>query len=193
MNNENRELCSKCGGRCCKNLPGIYSPQDLFGNIPIKKENIKSLVMETDYLSIDKWEADEEYNKELYYLRPKVVKSSETISLPDIFKSTLKIVSDMMNTDPQRKVHFAYPIPGYVCYFLGKDGCKLSYDKRPQNCRDLVPKENGFCYCEKANELDITEKLYYAKLWEPYSDMIKSVADDIIYGEDFEDYVETEE
>lgn len=25
---ENEEICSKCGGKCCKNFPGAYFPSD---------------------------------------------------------------------------------------------------------------------------------------------------------------------
>lgn len=190
MSNENKELCSRCGGKCCKNLPGTYSPQDLFGNEVITKESIKNLVMESDYISIDRWEADDEYDKELYYLRPKIVKSSESISLPEMFKSTFDIIANIVNSDFQRKVHFAYPTPGYVCYFLGEDGCKLSYDQRPMNCRDLIPDPENKCFIQEVKEQNISPKLYYAKMWEPYSDMIESVANDILYGEDYEEYVE---
>lgn len=28
MKNENKEKCSACGGKCCKNNPGAYLPED---------------------------------------------------------------------------------------------------------------------------------------------------------------------
>ena len=31
---ENKEICSKCGGRCCKNNPGIYKGGEVKPSLP---------------------------------------------------------------------------------------------------------------------------------------------------------------
>lgn len=177
--NENLEVCKKCGGLCCKNMPGTYSPDDLFGTKQIESQDIEKLIMESDYLSIDRWEADEEYNKVLYYIRPKLVPINSNIETMDILISML-----LRAGDSEKKVDFAIVDDLHKCYFLGEDGCKLSYDQRPKNCRDLTPNLEKGCYISEVKESNMSPKLYYAKLWEPYSEMIEEVAEKILYGED---------
>lgn len=53
-NNENREICSKCGGKCCKQCGGHYSPDD-FDEISI--EALKKRIDKGD-ISIDWWDGD---------------------------------------------------------------------------------------------------------------------------------------
>ena len=69
-NNENKEICSKCGGICCRNMPGQYVPADLFDH-EMTKEELKKFILEVGNISIDCWNADEESDyKDYYYLRP---------------------------------------------------------------------------------------------------------------------------
>jgi Fe-S-cluster containining protein len=60
-NNENLDMCQKCGGKCCNNMPGINHPND-FNND--REEMIRAL--NNDYC-IDCWEAEEN----IYYIRPR--------------------------------------------------------------------------------------------------------------------------
>lgn len=58
------KICKKCGGKCCKSLPGAYFPDDIkkiFGSV---EEAITSGSVAIDWL-----EADEPG----YYLRPKTI------------------------------------------------------------------------------------------------------------------------
>lgn len=62
--------CSKCGGQCCKRIPGNCVPEDirrLFPAETLRESVIKAL--KTGKFSIDWWEAD----KPLYYIRPSTV------------------------------------------------------------------------------------------------------------------------
>ncbi len=66
-NNENVNLCKECGGECCKQIGGHYSPKD-FEQITVKslKEHI-----DKGYTSIDWWEGDVKDGplERTYYLR----------------------------------------------------------------------------------------------------------------------------
>lgn len=43
LNNEDFEICSKCGGKCCKHMPGSYYPSD-FKSEQLTKEGILDLI-----------------------------------------------------------------------------------------------------------------------------------------------------
>lgn len=67
INNENHEVCSRCGGDCCKRMGCHYSPRD-FNEITVQaleKEINKG------FISIDWWEGDVFNNdrERTYYLR----------------------------------------------------------------------------------------------------------------------------
>jgi hypothetical protein len=66
-NNENKTICSACGGRCCNTMGCHYSPDDI-GEIRV--DNIMSH-LNTGNVSIDWWEGDvfEKDRSHVYYLR----------------------------------------------------------------------------------------------------------------------------
>ena len=57
----NYELCKKCGGKCCQELPGCCLPED-FDN----DENKVKAALKSGNYAIDWWEGDEP----LYFVRP---------------------------------------------------------------------------------------------------------------------------
>lgn len=64
-NNENKEICSKCEGRCCKRAPGVFHPDD-FAQGPMRETILAGL--SAGLYQIDWWEADVPQ----YYLRPAI-------------------------------------------------------------------------------------------------------------------------
>lgn len=107
---ENKNICKKCKGRCCKSISGIYNPND-FQTI-----TVDSLLkyFNNGNLSIDWCEGDIRPNinelSQTYYLRPR-----------------------------HKEANIIDPSWGGECIFLTETGCKLVYSNRPQNCRDLIP------------------------------------------------------
>ena len=106
---ENKDICAKCKGECCKCMSGIYAPDD-FNEI-----SVESLLecFSHGQLSIDWWEGDirdgfDEFSV-TYFLRPRH-------KLADVID----------------------PSWGGECTFLTDMGCSLVYSNRPQNCRDLI-------------------------------------------------------
>jgi len=68
INNENKEVCSNCGGQCCKSMGCQFSPRDF------KEITFEVLRQEINKgnISIDWWEGDVFDNDErgrTYYLR----------------------------------------------------------------------------------------------------------------------------
>lgn len=64
------------------------------------------------------------------------------------------------------------------CTFLTDKGCELTFDGRPESCRMLLPKIN-----EKCDAQGYT-RMYVAKLWKEYVDILLDVAVQVESGED---------
>lgn len=111
----NEKVCEICGGKCCKSLPGAYSPDDIQKIFPAK--NLKASVkkaLATKKVAIDWWDGAEP----LYFIRPAT-------------KDKVGVIYD--------------PSWGGVCVFLGLNGCELDRKNRPETCKRLDPRENGNC------------------------------------------------
>lgn len=114
--NENKKICAKCGGRCCKQLPGICTPEDIRHIFPAKsiRESIK-LAIKSGLFCFDRWDGDPCW----YFIRPRL-------------KSA-------------RLDAFDYSWGGGECVFLTTTGCSREFDERPAQCRALVPNKDGHC------------------------------------------------
>src|SRR6185369_1331021 len=68
----NKEICTACGGGCCKRAPGIYIPSDF--KEPITKDFILNLLKNNKNIAIDWWDGGimSTDNKDTYYLRPTI-------------------------------------------------------------------------------------------------------------------------
>ena len=60
-NNENKSICSICGGKCCKRMPGLNIPDDFNNDIRLIFKALKS-----GKYCIDWWED----SPNIYYVRP---------------------------------------------------------------------------------------------------------------------------
>jgi Fe-S-cluster containining protein len=135
-NNENLDICSKCGGKCCNFMPGINHPED-FNN---DKEKMK-VALNNNYC-IDCWEGGEEEN--IYYIRPRTEKAKNN------------------------KVNYSWGRD--KCMFLSKyiTKCSLEFDKRPYECKILIPKNNIADICKGPNS-----KWESANWWKNYQEFLK--------------------
>lgn len=105
----NAALCSACGGRCCKSMPGAAMPED-FTDLQVLEAAIS-----TGRWTLDWVRGDIVYPYELervLYPRPAI---------------------DGHEGVPS---HHGY---GGQCTFLGAAGCELDYERRPVECRELDP------------------------------------------------------
>lgn len=208
--NENKEICSKCRGICCRRMPGQYVPDDLFDH-EMTKEELKKFILDAGNISIDCYESSEESDYEsYYYLRPmrkkltlkesinnilKQEKISDKSEVKDLIKSLENILKRSIHNfrDQDLTVDYAYTEYVLMCCHLTDDGCDLEFDKRPANCRELIPSEKE-CYIELDGEnTDVSHKLYYAKKWEKYNDMLYNIACEIEFGKDYKEYIGEEE
>ena len=114
---ENKSICAKCGGKCCKAIPGCEFPKDL----GMPDETILREKLASRKYDIDWWDGDTEpggFLDRVLYLRP-ATKEAEG----KIFDAS----------------------GGGECILLGPSGCSLAAKDRPRNCRELEPISNGNC------------------------------------------------
>ena len=150
---DNSELCSACGGKCCKNCPGSAFPID-FGLEQGKPPDFSKLsaALNSGRWCIDWWEGDprptcEQTNKlpQAYYVRP-AAKGHEG-----------KIRHGTWGNIP--------------CTFLSITGCTLASADRPLQCKMLEPRpawhsvEAPGTHCELHGD---TDKQAGAIVWIPY-------------------------
>jgi len=137
VNNECPSICVACKRHCCKEYSGGYHPEDLE---PLSVDSLVARFI-ISKCAIDWWEGDpREDQYELgvaYYIRP-------------AHKGVRKLCD---------------PSWGGECCHLTQEGCALVFDKRPWQCRELVP-ELGH-KCSKG-----VDKREVALAWIPYQKMI---------------------
>lgn len=112
---EDINTCRECGGKCCKNLPGVCYPED-FNN---DEELIRKAIESGNYC-LDCWEgalSNDQIDKyRTYYIRPSI-KGKEGL----IF-------------------HGAWN--GECTFLLDNIGCTLSIQERPTECQMLEPNKD---------------------------------------------------
>lgn len=145
-NNENKTTCSSCGGACCKNGAGGWFPEDL--PQPITKDLIVDMIKNRGYC-LDYWEGnptrDSKYDGVMaYYLRPQHINALG---------------------------RYVDPSWGAQCSFLTNNGCKLSFNDRPTQCKALIPNPEystkGCSWAEKYSKKNI------CIAWLPYNSILE--------------------
>lgn len=125
--NEDLAICARCGGDCCKTLPGIEWPER-FLNSPDPAATLADLLLSGHWVlaihygipyAPDSPPPDEIRFKKIYYPRPATVEESGKGAL-------------------------AQEAIGSCC-MLTSGGCKLKFHERPRLCRELVPDMSGDC------------------------------------------------
>lgn len=150
LNNENREVCSKCQGKCCKTMGCHYSPRDFE---KITKETLRDFIKQ-GFVSIDWWEGDVLDTYERYrscYLR---------IRNRDIFNET-------------KLAPIVDPSYGGKCMLLTENGCLLKFEDRPMGGRNLIPKSKDEKYCQTTYS-----KKDAAIEWYPYNDILEELIEE---------------
>jgi hypothetical protein len=147
VNNEAASLCGPCGGKCCQQLPGIYHPKDfsISDSDKLEKELYEGFV--TKKLSVDWWEGNEK-EPSLHFIRPRTVNA--------------RGVRD--------------PSWGGACgLWSWTDGCALTFEERPYQCRIMVPNEDhGKCGYPGKKKVD---KKSMGRAWLPYKAIIMRAAE----------------
>ena len=148
---ERREGYAQCVGcgQCCKNAPGKFVPADFGKDVKRMEKAIRAGIAQIDY-----WEPDKQSRWEkVYYIRA---------------------------TAEEALGEVVYALWGGPCALHSDaSGCALSYDDRPKNCRDVVPREepNGDCRTlseDRSTRLDAWD---YVKEWRRWQRQIVGIID----------------
>jgi len=117
----NPSICKECGGYCCKECPGDFIPSD-FGET--KTEILSNILkmLKFDTLRIYTRVLRKEFDK-------------------NIRDYSIDVVLISPASKPERRNRWGWG----ECVFLGSEGCKLSFSKRPIVCRYLPPYEDKKC------------------------------------------------
>ena len=159
-NNENPSVCSKCGGACCKRVPGIYAPEQL--GAPNKKTLAARLysMLLSGVAQVDWWEGDPRPEKDR--------RAPKTISRGYFIRPTVNDgYKDKIEDDSW----------GGPCISLTDNGCLLPFEERPIVCQLLVPcvdnPDNG-CKLNRPVGDSGNEKRDLAIAWVPYHRQIQT-------------------
>lgn len=121
------DICSPCGGQCCKRMPGVALPEDFGADEATMRATLAARLASGEW-SIDWWEGDPrpgcDEEKRGYFLRPATV-----LGKGDVFD----------------------PSDGGACVFLEPTGCR-AFETRPAGCRGLEPDEDGHCTIHYASK-----------------------------------------
>lgn len=121
------DLCTPCGGRCCKHAPGLAMPNE-FGDTKEEIKNEVRRILKSGQWSIDNWEGDPRPDGELYivyYVRPKMI--HETFILNNSWY-------------------------GACVFHSPAIGCMI-FENRPSECRGLKPGKDR-CKSEHSTKKD---------------------------------------
>ena len=144
----NAAICAKCGGTCCKQSAGIYWPEE----IELTVAAIVARVTRGEW-AVDWWGGDPSEGGD---------------------RDCIRWVR------PAHKNARGKPIDpswGGECIFLGKHGCRVQFERRPKQCRMLVPlplqdrEANGGCHYE--DEYSGKEAAAFA--WLPHQELMDKV------------------
>lgn len=141
------DVCGKCKGACCKSYAGIYAPEDFGNNISV--DYITALLL-TKRFVID-------FNDAIYATDnvPTVTEKNYFIRPRHVDEAVLEVSRS-----------------GVCINWSHNSGCSLSEEKRPYQCRMLVPLIEYGTPCkykseDKASEPDMAER------WKSYQHIIK--------------------
>ena len=144
LNNQRPDICAPCGGKCCQTAPGAYFPAD-FGttDAEIRASVRAALLAGTAALS--------DYDEDPYVRAP--------------IRGRTGIVQEVV------VFRFAFERSKSPCANLTATGCSLEFDRRPTQCRALVPDPAGkLCRLPSSVENDACREA-----WEPYRDLFNDL------------------
>jgi len=154
IQNENKDICTPCGGQCCKSSPGSFMPNQILKGQTNQFEIIDKM-MDDGLVVINQID---------------IYPDSDTLVAPDysflVLQPTTSI-SKQWSTKTSRGDNFGQ------CVNLTETGCSLRFDERPYVCQQLIPVEGGKCHYDPNVNLD--EKLYEA--WLPHQQFLNDLYD----------------
>jgi Fe-S-cluster containining protein len=177
LRNNERAICGRCEGACCKRAPGEAHPID-FG-APDRARMRESLfeALSSGYWAIDWWEGDPHRKPRKGFVAFDHLAATLGFRIAPSGPSSVEFVRAAQKGHVGRLHHGTW---GGSCALLGENGCALEFKARPLVCRALIPGRRLFdqdgCDGEMAGGWD---KRAIAIAWMPYQDVLREVAERI--------------
>lgn len=181
INNENRAVCSSCGGACCWRQPGAYVPEDL--GLSISNSNEENIDILLTLLSKS---STREYDIPLYTIRSGIGRPEKMFSWQDDVDDSELAEADWC---PNLVI---MPFGEIHCIHLDTaKGCLLDWSSRPTMCKALQPakkvwKGDFIISKSTADECEEYFKDYHcyslislrelSQMWEPYQVILNAVS-----------------
>lgn len=162
-NNEDRDTCGACQGKCCKTLPGAFLPGQL-------SEAELEQGLRGGSLVLAWWDGDPRPQMQCFdvdcdgtcprcaapdrILRAHYVRPRNQSSAPGPFDSSTQ----------------------GVCTLLGPDGCTLAFQRRPAGCQNLLVNRAEPGNCHEYAVPTGSFRHYAALAWIPYQDLLLKLA-----------------
>lgn len=154
IQNENKDICTPCGGQCCKSTPGTFMPNQILKGQSNQFEIINKM-MDDGLIVINQIDV---YNKDQPIAK---------LSYSFLVLQPATSISKKWSTKTSRGDNFG------TCVNLTEKGCSLRFDERPYVCQQLIPIEGGKCHYDP--KVNIDEKLF--KAWEPHQQFLNDLYD----------------
>lgn len=186
-NNENKSMCSQCGGRCCKRFAGAYKYSEL--GIGYRERLGKDLAVGVNIL----------LNPAVVYSQLAQMRNNASMDFMERVNKDLALWNAMFkdSTNFSEFAFFVKPKQSgdkYAittqsalkdmgsCVNLGTSGCNLDFDSRPFGCKVLIPNFlNGKDNCQ--NDVDNCDLLVY-RSWHREHGFLEKYVLDYIAGND---------
>jgi Fe-S-cluster containining protein len=159
--NEDKNTCAQCGGECCKGVPGVYHPDDLF-------DSMTDLEIKNKIISMLK-------SGNTVVTRREVV--NEDIGYPYAAKTIAVNVLSARAVQGSNRSWFQHDNIGR-CINLNDSGCVLSSIDRPRECRTLVPTQWWVTKspCKQESSFDSDD---LTNEWTIYEEIIREAEDQL--------------
>ena len=160
-NNEDLETCRRCGGQCCKTLPGAYLPGQL------DEASIRDGIA-SGRLVLAWWDGDPRPEKQCFDVDCAGGGTCGRCSDPDRLRRAYYVRPRNVNSKPGP---FDASAQGQ-CVLLGPEGCTLPFAARPSGCQNLLVNraEPGNCHDYAVPTRSF--KHYAALAWVPHQEML---------------------
>lgn len=185
---ENKEICSKCGGRCCKNNPGIYAGgqvKDYKDRIGKDLGIVLDIVMNPEVMpTLMPWIND--MPKEIYEITKAEFKLMDDAGLVDLSNGRVSTfilalrplgVRDEFGVVNTKYITLDAQRGGNKCRSLTPEGCSMKLKDRPYQCASLEPNETFVCGGEETHGYLGVE---LAESWIPYQEELRECLKDYL-------------
>ena len=152
QNNENYELCSKCGGRCCKNFGCYISPDEVIKRKGEISFDIILELLKSGYVAMDWWEGD-------------ILEDDESIPNCELYCQVFYL---RMRHKSEGAICGSW---GGECVCLTDTGCMFTWNNRPLGGRSLIPTADKAC-----EDTSYTKEQCVLE-WREYYDILSEVYD----------------